>query len=272
MRRLFALVAFLLLLAAVAIGAIAVRDLRRGYRSSLGARVVHFSLQSRLLRRRLGEVLVTPRGGGRGRPLLVFLHGRGASPGSNLTDPFFRGLRALGSRAPNVLFANGGDHSYWHNRADGPWGSYVLHEAIPAALRRSGADPRRVAIGGISMGGFGALDLARIAPGRFCAVGGHSAAMWFRGADTPAGAFDDAADFVRNDVIAFAARRSPYRVRVWIDVGTDDPFRQADTVLASELRADGEQVAFHVWRGGHDSHYWHRHIGRYLRFYANACG
>jgi S-formylglutathione hydrolase FrmB len=271
MRRLFALLALLLLLAAVAIGAIAVRDLRRGYRSPLGASVIHFPLQSRLLHRKLGEVLVTPRGGGRGRPLLVFLHGRSASPGSNLTDPFFRGLRALGSRAPNVLFANGGDHSYWHNRADGPWGSYVLREAIPEALSRSGADRRRVAVGGISMGGFGALDLARIASGRFWAVGGHSAAMWFRGADTPSGAFDDAADFARNDLIALAARRSPYRVRVWIDVGTDDPFRQADSVLASELRADGERVAFHVWPGAHDSHYWDRHIGRYLRFYAKAC-
>ncbi|MGZ4319571.1 MAG: alpha/beta hydrolase, partial [Gaiellaceae bacterium] len=260
-----------LLLAAVAIGAIAVRDLRRGYRSPLGARVVHFSLQSRLLRRRLSEVLVTPRGGGRGRPLLVFLHGRGASPGSNLTDPFFRGLRALGRRAPNVLFANGGDHSYWHNRADGPWGSYVLHEAIPAGVRRSGADPHRVAIGGISMGGFGALDLARLAPRRFCAVGGHSAAMWFRGAETPAGAFDDAADFTRNDVIAFAARRPLTRAPVWMDVGTDDPFRQADAVLAGELRADGERVTFHVWPGAHDSHYWHRHLAEYLRFYAEAC-
>ena len=272
MRRLFALVVFVLLLAAMAIGAIAVRDLRRGYRSPLGARVVHFSLHSRLLRRQLDEVLVTPRGGGRGRSLLVFLHGRGASPGSNLTDPFFRGLRALGRRAPNVLFANGGDHSYWHNRADGPWGSYVLREAIPAALRRSGADPHRVAIGGISMGGFGALDLARLAPGRFCAVGGHSAAMWFRGADTPAGAFDDAADFARNDVIAFAARRSLTHAPVWIHVGTKDPFCQVDTVLVGELRADGERVRFKVWPGGHESGYWHHHIGRYLKFYADACG
>ncbi|HTS73573.1 MAG TPA: alpha/beta hydrolase-fold protein [Gaiellaceae bacterium] len=261
-----------LLVMAATIGWLALRDLRRGYRSALGTRVVHFSLHSRLLRRRLSQVLVTPRGGGRGRPLLVFLHGRGASPGSNLTDPFFRGLRALGSRAPDVLFANGGDHSYWHDRADGPWGSYVLREAIPAALARSRADPQRVAIGGISMGGFGALDLARIAPGRFCAVGGHSAAMWFRGADTPAGAFDNAADFDRNDLVGLAGSRSPYGAPVWIDVGTDDPFRQADTALAHELRADGARVTFHVWPGGHESSYWHRHIGRYLRFYATACG
>jgi hypothetical protein len=38
--------------------------------------------------------------------------------------------------------------------------------------------------------GFGALDLG--AKGQFYEVGGHSAALWFHGGDTPAGAFDDA--------------------------------------------------------------------------------
>src|SRR5207253_6161159 len=134
------------------------------------------------------EILVTPAGDGRGRPLLVLLHGRSVQPDSWLSDSFFEALHALGNRAPNVLLANGGKHSYWHNRQDGPWGSYVLREAIPAALARSGADRRRVAIGGISMGGFGARDLARIAPHRFCAVGGQSAALWFSCGGTPEGA------------------------------------------------------------------------------------
>jgi S-formylglutathione hydrolase FrmB len=48
----------------------------------------------------------------------------------------------------------GGDHSYYHDRREGPWGAYVLREAITLALKRKGADPQRVAIGGISMGGF----------------------------------------------------------------------------------------------------------------------
>ena len=253
------------------IGWLALRDVLRGYWSTRGAHVDRFALRSKLLHRKLDEVLVTPRGGGKGRPLIVFLHGRSSSPDSNLSDPFFKGLRALGDLAPNVLFANGGDHSYFHDRADGPWGSSILREAIPDAVARSGADPRRVAIGGISMGGFGALDLARLAPQRFCAVGGHSAAMWFRGADTPAGAFDGAADFEHNDVLGFARSRSPYRAPVWLDVGTQDPVLQADTALAHELRADGARVTFHVWPGVHGSSYWHRHIGRYLRFYAVAC-
>ena len=262
-------------LAIVAVaGAIAwvpIRDAIRGCHDTEGAQVIRFKLRSRLLHRSLGEILVTPAGGGRGRPLLVWLHGRSAPPSSSLSDSFFKALRAQGARAPNVLLANGGDHSYWHNRSDGPWGSYVLREAIPAALARSGANPKRVAIGGISMGGFGALDLARIAPRRFCAVGGHSAALWFSGGDTPAGAFDDAADFARHDVIRFARGRSPYRAPVWLDVGTQDPFRQADAALAQELRADGARVTFHVWPGVHGPSYWHPHMLRYFRFYARAC-
>jgi S-formylglutathione hydrolase FrmB len=234
--------------------------------------VTRFTLESTILGRGLDEVLVRPPNSGRGRPLLVFLHGRGAKPDFILSDRFFEALRGLGRRAPDVLLADGGDHSYWHDRRDGRWGSYVLREAIPAALARLHANPRRVAIGGVSMGGFGALDLARLAPGRFCAVGGHSAALWARAGDTAAGAFDDAGDFARHDVIGSAGRRSPFEVPVWLDVGTDDPFRTADTQLASELRAHGARVSFHVWPGGHNDSYWQQHVGAYLRFYADACG
>ena len=73
----------------------------------------------------------------------------------------------------------------------------------------------------------------------FCVVGAHSAALWFRGGDTLAGAYDDAEDFSRHDVIRFAAKRRLYGVPAWMDVGRDDPFKQADVALARELRARG---------------------------------
>jgi enterochelin esterase-like enzyme len=126
------------------------------------------------------------------------------------------------------------------------------------------------------MGGFGALDLARLHPGRFCAVGAHSAALWTQGGDTAPGAFDDAGDFARHDVLAAVARANPYRgLPVWVDVGTADPFRSADTRLAADLHRRAANVAFHVWPGGHDAGYWRAHVGRYLGFYAAAlagCG
>lgn len=260
-------------LAAVAVvlvvgGWIGVRDALRGYRSARGARVERFTLHSRLVGRDLHEVLVVPAHAGHGRPLLVFLHGRGSSPESALNQRFFDALHDLGGRAPDVLFLDGGDHSYWHDRSDGRWGSSVLREAIPAGLRRSSADPRRVAIGGISMGGFGALDLARLAPSRFCAIGGHAAALWLHSADTPAGAFDDAADFSRHDLLRVAHGRRLYRAPVWIDVGRDDPFRAADVALARELGRNGTVVHLWVHGGAHGG--FGARMPRYLRFYARA--
>jgi hypothetical protein len=170
--------------------------------------------------------------------LLVFLHGKGEDQNSNLDDAMFAALARLGSRAPDVVFPYGGADSYWHDRADGAWGSYVVREVIPEALRQLHADPSRIAIGGISMGGFGALDIARLNRGRFCAVGGHSAALWVSGGDSAPGAFDDAQDFARHDVIGAARAGDPYPgAAVWIDVGTGDPFRVADTTLATTLRS-----------------------------------
>jgi len=234
-------------------------------------KLTNFVVQSKLMGRQMYEVLATPAGGGKGRPLLVFLHGYGAAP-SDMADPaFMSALGKLGKRAPVVVFPEG-DTGYWHDRAGQPWGSYVLHEVIPAALRRSGADPNRVAIGGISMGGFGALDLGRLASGRFCAVGGHSPGLFFRySVDQLDGTFDGPRDFARHDLIRLARDRSPYRAPVWIDVGTSDYLRPAATALARELKDDGADVTFHVWSGSHNGQYWDAHFARYLQFYADSC-
>lgn len=238
-----------------------------------GARVIPFSLHSRYVHATLPEVaVVPPNTSGAGRPLLVFLHGKGTDgQDSNLNSAMFAALAAQGADAPDVVFPDGGDDSYWHNRAGGAWASYVLDEVIPRALALLHADPSRVAIGGLSMGGFGALDIARLHAGRFCAVGADSAALWEYGGESAPGAFDDAADFARHDVIAAAAGANPYgQTPVWLDDGTQDPFRAADTLFAGELRSHGARLTFHIWPGGHDSAYWEAHWGAYMAFYARA--
>ncbi len=238
-----------------------------------GARIVHFTIVSHLVHRSLPVTAVIP-GGSTDvrRPLVVFLHGKGDNQDSNVSDTLLTALARLGTRAPIVVFPYGGADSYWHDRASGAWGSYVVREVIPQAVSRLGADSTRIAIGGISMGGFGALDLARLNPGRFCAVGAHSAALWPNAGESAPGAFDDAKDFARHDVIAAARAGDPYRATpVWLDVGTQDPFRAADTTLAHTLEAHHAAVEFHVSAGSHDHTYWERNWPAYLRFYASRC-
>ena len=266
--------ALALLMVLLIAGAIAASQLLAGT-DRHGASVRHFTVKSRFAGRSLHEVGVVPSGAADGgkRPLLVFLHGRGLKPESLLSDEFYAGLGRLGERAPIVVALDGGDHSYWHDRRGGRWGSYVLREAIPQAVRELGADGSRVAIGGISMGGYGAFELAREARrGRFCAVGGHSPAFWLSAGQTAPGAFDDAADFDRHDVYGYVRTHArPYgSTPLWIDRGTRDPFGPYDASIVHELRRHGARLQSHVSPGAHTGSYWRAHMGRYLRFYADA--
>ncbi|MFL5959004.1 MAG: hypothetical protein ACJ75G_01875 [Gaiellaceae bacterium] len=217
---------------------------------------MRFTLHSRLTHRDLHEILVVPRR--HGHWLLVLLHGKGAGPSQFLGQPLFDTLAALGPRAPDVLLLDGGDHSYWHDRADGRWGSMILQEGIRAGVERT--LPLYVALGGISMGGYGALLLGSRQRG-FCAVGVQSPALWLSAGQAAPGAFDDAADFERNDVFELPAPHP-----LWIDLGASDPFRGA--TLAYARRAG---LRAHVWPGGHDSGFWDAHTPQFLRFFARAC-
>ena len=116
------------------------------------------------------------------------------------------------------------------------------------------------------MGGFGALHLASLDPSAYCAVGGHSAALWASAGATAPGAFDDAADYARNDVFAAARRGAFAHVPVWIDGGESDPFRDADEAFARLVH-----TTHHLWPGGYTRSYWDAHIATYLRFYASNC-
>ena len=219
------------------------------FHSTRGTRIVHFTLHSRDVGLDLHEIRVVPRR--HGHWLIVLLHGKGGSPSGFLSQQFFDTLDALGARAPVVLLLDGGDGSYWHDRVDGKWGSMLLHEAIPRH--------RRVAIGGISMGGYGALLAASLH--RFCATAVMSPALWTSPGATAPGAFDNAQDYATNNVFELYPP-----LPLWLAVGTSDPFYSADLEYA---RLAGIHPV--TGAGGHDSMFWNAHIGALLRFAAREC-
>jgi S-formylglutathione hydrolase FrmB len=202
-------------------------------------------------------VVLVPEGGGK-RPLLIFLHGKGGNQNAHLQDEMFDAIEALGDRAPVIAFPAGGG-SYWHDRRGGAWERMVRRELPRQVARRVVVDRSRLAVGGISMGGFGALSLAR--SGDYCAAGAHSPAIWRTGGETAPGAFDDAEDFARHDVIA----HPPHGIPLWVDIGDEDPFLPGVRAFG---RAAGVRVR--VRDGGHSGDYWRPHYEEYLRFYARA--
>lgn len=273
---------WLRLLAAAAIAAIAlllqrtVLDPAPDAAERSGSVVREASFDSELLGREMPVRVIVPPGARDGkRGLVVFLHGRGSE--QPLDPELFDGLARQGGAAPVVAFPGGGGESYWHDRDSGEWGSYVLDELVPWLIRRFDIAPERVAIGGISMGGFGAFNLARQRPDAFCAVAGHSPAIWEEAGDTAPGAFDDAEDFARNDVLAALAADPPPLAgkRTWVDAGSEDPFAPAAAKLHGILDSAPGRAAHRSWPGDHESSYWRGNWRAYMRFYAEAlkdCG
>lgn len=237
-----------------------------------GVRVERFEIESKLVGQRLDQVIVLPPQVRRTTPIMLLLHGRGSSPEGMLSDELFGSLRDAASSAPAVVLANGGDASYFHDRTSGDWGSYLLDELLPAVDQRWDLDTERIAIGGISMGGFGALDQGRLHPNRFCAIGAHSPAIFASAGDTAEGAFESAEDFAGHDVLgAVQEDASLYGdTPIWIDVGEDDPFRQTVEELGDLLRDGGTNLEMKVPPGGHDESYWWSQMDEYINFYASA--
>jgi predicted esterase len=236
-----------------------------------GYRLVHNELHSKAVGgRELGyNVIVPPKLPRRGhRSMLLYLHGRGGYEGT-FNDEVLRGIVRLHGHGPLVVFPAGGVHGYWHNRAEGKWEDWVMKEVLPRVEHRYGIDPRKIAIGGISMGGFGALDIALKHPGKFCAAAGDSPALWFEGAETAPGAFEDLADFERNNVVG-TVQADPNAfgsTHVWIDYGDEDPFRVYDEGFVAAMEASEGSFTSHSWPGGHDGAYWAAHWPDYQRWF-----
>lgn len=254
-------------------GADAITALHEGADTTSALQLSSFTIASEAVGRELPVSVLEPRGPVTDeRPLLVFLHGAGGSHESSVDDPAVtETLKQLGKRAPVVAFPDG-EMSWWRDRESGDWARYVVREVIPAVTRRYDTDPRRVAIGGISMGGFGAYHLGLNYPRRFCAVGGHSAGLYLNYAESSFGAFDSPEDFRRDDVVA-TVRRDPDAfgaARIWNDYGDRDWFVEGNRAFVEALERGDADLTAHVWPGGHDGIYWSEHFPDYLSFYARS--
>lgn len=188
-------------------------------------------------------------------PVLLELHGRGddhrdAFAGHALGSFLSAAVRA-GTAPFAIVSVDGGDHSYWHRRSSGADPQRMLIDELLPLLTGRGLRTDRFAVGGWSMGGYGALLLAeRLGPSRVAAVVPDSPAIWRHASNAAKGAFDSRADFEAHDVLASLGRLASIPIRV--SCGTSDPFLPGVRALLKARPATESELA----PGGHNVAWW----------------
>jgi enterochelin esterase-like enzyme len=178
-----------------------------------------------------------------------------------------------GQIQPLIIVMPQGDQSFWSNHSVGDderWGDYVAFDLVSYidATYRTLPTAASRAIGGLSMGGFGALQLAFNHPDIFGTVGGHSPALLdYNGLS---GLFTPEA-FREIDPIELAAKLDPAKApHIWVDAGADDQFADRTIVLAIRLDSRGINHQVRILPGSHDAAYWTMSTGEYLHFYSQS--
>ena len=213
-------------------------------------------------------------------PVVYMLHGGGDGVTAGRAEWLGFGMRevldqasAAGELPPAIFVFPEGLDGYWVNHAGGGprWADYVVQDVVPHVDRvwSTDARPERRAIGGLSMGGHGALHLALNNPDTFRIIGAHSPALRSHKESPPF--FGDEAWFARFDPATLAARvRLPSGVKAWVDVGDLDRWRAESERVATAMERGGAKVDLKIFKGRHEGDYWREHLRDYARFYGAA--
>jgi enterochelin esterase-like enzyme len=152
---------------------------------------------------------------------------------------------------PLALTTSGGPHSF-----EGA----VMDELIPyiEANYCSWPSAEGRAVGGLSRGGYWALEIAFRHPQAFASVGGHSAALVdsFAGPD------------LNPQVTALSQELGD--LRIYLDMGRGDWYLANVERLHLDMEAAGIPHTWVLNEGRHEDAYWADRVGDYLLWYAQA--
>jgi S-formylglutathione hydrolase FrmB len=218
-------------------------------------------------------------------PTIFLLHGAWDRPEAWLSHLGEKTLEELAALHQAVIVMPDGEAFGWY--VDGPEAAietYIMRELLPHILATEPAEPGRLAISGLSMGGHGALTLALKHPGTFKAVSSISGVL-----DLVAHSGETKLDLSlklrevlgppdlnergwRDNSARQLTEANPRAldgVAVIVAVGRDDRLTLAENRAYADLldKLEIEHV-YNEDEGGHDWRYWAGRIPEHLAFLA----
>jgi putative tributyrin esterase len=244
--------------------------------------LVHVNFFSQSLQKEVGfNALFPDRQGKRGPyPVLYLLHG--------LSDDYtawvrWTSLERYVRELPLIVVMPDGDRSFYCDLPDGPpYEQAIVRDLVGFVDNAFHTIPRRTGrcLGGLSMGGYGAMKLALKYPNLFCSVVGHSGAYSIFRARKFADLVPGLQPLVGsekhrrgNDCFSLASRLKGKRApAIRFDCGVDDFLLDQNRAFAAHLRKLGIAHEYEEFPGGHSWDYWDLHVQEAIRFHLRAMG
>jgi enterochelin esterase-like enzyme len=250
-------------------------------RRAVGSTIVEQVFSSPALGQNMSYLIYLPAGyenGDRRYPTLYLLHGVAGDstewPSIGVPAAADR-LTRDGAIQPMIVVFPYGDAGYYVNNASGGlrWQDHLVEDVVASVDQtyRTLTRPESRAVGGLSMGGDGALQLTMRFPEMFGVAGAHSPSSRLLFEHVPADVYGSEAYFRAHNPFWLAQDvAGAERIKIWIDVGDDDPWRWNATAIHAALDARGIVHEFHMPPGTHEGDYWVAHLDDYLGFYSRS--
>ncbi len=198
---------------------------------------------------------------------------------------------------PLMIVLPDGYRGFYTDNEEGPaYAKHLGRELVDFVDRnfqtRAGRAGR--AIGGLSMGGYGALRLGLGYPDRFCSVNSHSGAVGRTGADFSPEAVragkhkDKSKEFIdelrrvfgekpigtKHDILELAMKAQAKNLlpQLLLDCGRNDFLLEDNREFHRTLMENGLPHEYHEHRGTHDWDYWDRHVQYAIKFHCHNLG
>jgi putative tributyrin esterase len=156
---------------------------------------------------------------------------------------------------PLVVILPSGENSYYV----GPWEKLVVDD-IPAHVARTfRVRDGRAAIGGLSMGGYGAIRLGLLYPHRYVSIFAHSSRLPESTDDRDVGRVAERVERASMPALAF-------------DCGIDDHLLDDSRRFHARLDALGLPHRYREHPGAHTWEYWDEHVREALAWHVRALG